>query len=395
MPFRDPVSKRAFDAVVVGGGLSGLSLASRMVELRPDARIAVVDADFDGPDHKLWSWWDRADRIHDPFPEVPRTVWRRMRVADGAWERTESLGELAYATMRSDAFRSILTGGLRAAGVTLISDRVQGIVEGPDHVAVVVDGAELVAPHAFQSMTLTPGDRARPVRYPLRQHFGGWVVRTPQPAFDPEAFTLMDFDVTPVEGGLAFVYVLPFSRTEALFEYTVFSPEPLPKDRYDQALTSILNDRVSSPWEVVRTEYGVLPMEERIPSARWGQRVFNIGAVGGAMKPSTGYAFARIQRQVEALARSWAAGNPEPAPAGASRFAHYDALLLRVLMEEPQRGAEVFRTLFRNTRYATVLRFLDEQTSWMEEAQLLSSLPWGPFVRGLLPLATLPLRAAA
>jgi lycopene beta-cyclase len=375
----------SFDAIVVGGGLSGLSLASRMVEYLPGARLAVVDANFDGPDHKLWSWWDRADRICDLFPDVPRTVWRRMRVAMPGGERTEDLGPLAYATMRSDAFRTLQLGRLRAAGVHLVSDRVVGLVPGPDSATVTLPDRELVAPYVFQSMSLGPSERDRPVRYPLRQHFGGWVVRADSAPFDPSSFTLMDFDVAAVPGAVAFVYVLPFSENEALFEYTLFSPTPLPRSAYDAALTRLIDGRVQGRWEVIRTEYGVLPMEDRVPGPRWGERIFNVGAVGGAMKPSTGYAFARIQRQTEHLARTWAAGDPQPLPAAPRRFRLYDNLLLRVLFEEPEQAPAIFASLFRGNRFETVLRFLDEGTSLAEEARLFATLPWLPFLEGLRP----------
>ena len=189
--------------------------------------------------------------------------------------------------------------------------------------------------------------------------------------------------------------MLPFSEREALFEYTVFSPTPMEASAYDAALRTLVTQRIGESWKVVRTEYGVLPMEERLLRGRWGQRIFNIGAVGGAMKPSTGYAFSRIQRQAHQLARTWAEGTPKSLRPGPSRFAQYDALLLRVLMEEPERGVQIFRTLFQTTDFATVLRFLDEQTSVAEEAKLLLSLPWGPFLRGLWPVATMPLRSAA
>lgn len=50
VPFRRPVPvQRAetdahFDVIIIGEGFSGLSTAGRLAELRPEARIALVDA---------------------------------------------------------------------------------------------------------------------------------------------------------------------------------------------------------------------------------------------------------------------------------------------------------------------------------------------------------------
>lgn len=46
------------------------------------------------------------------------------------------------------------------------------------------------------------------------QTFRGRVVRFARPRFDPTTITLMDYRVPAVGTGLAFVYVLPFSKTK-------------------------------------------------------------------------------------------------------------------------------------------------------------------------------------
>src|SRR5690606_16025772 len=55
----------------------------------------------------------------------------------------------------------------------------------------------------------------------LLQHFEGWHVRVERPAFDPSVATLMDF-AAPQDLAIHFLYVLPYSPTEALVEATFF-----------------------------------------------------------------------------------------------------------------------------------------------------------------------------
>ena len=57
----------------------------------------------------------------------------------------------------------------------------------------------------------------------LLQHFKGWNIRTVDPVFNSKVGRLMDFSISQ-ENGATFMDVLPFSSTEALVEYTLFSP---------------------------------------------------------------------------------------------------------------------------------------------------------------------------
>ena len=62
---------------------------------------------------------------------------------------------------------------------------------------------------------------ATPKTIRLLQHFKGWVIETNEPSFDPNKATMMDFRVSQ-QHGTTFAYVLPFSATSALVEYTLF-----------------------------------------------------------------------------------------------------------------------------------------------------------------------------
>ena len=60
-------------------------------------------------------------------------------------------------------------------------------------------------------------------KFPLLvQHFEGWVIKTKNNFFDSEKATFMDFSIDQ-NSTTQFMYILPFSKTEALIEYTLFS----------------------------------------------------------------------------------------------------------------------------------------------------------------------------
>ena len=96
------------------------------------------------------------------------------------------------------------------------------------------------------------------------QHFVGLHLRFDKPVFDPTTVTLMDFDVSQ-EHGLHFLYVLPFSETEALVESTFFSSTVLKQEIYEEYIHDYLRERFSvtqemlNQAELVRMERGVVP----------------------------------------------------------------------------------------------------------------------------------------
>ena len=73
------------------------------------------------------------------------------------------------------------------------------------------------------------------------QHFKGWVIESAKEVFEPEKATMMDFRVQQ-DFGTTFVYVLPFTKTTALVEYTLFTRQILQPDQYNNELKKYLNE---------------------------------------------------------------------------------------------------------------------------------------------------------
>ena len=102
------------------------------------------------------------------------------------------------------------------------------------------------------------------------------------------------------------------------------------------------------------------------------------------LKASTGYAYARIQRDSAAIARSLIdRGHPFARPTAHRRQAYLDAVLLDVLAAEADRLEPTFARLFDRNPADLVLRFLDEDTSLAQEARLVLTLPPLPFLRAM------------
>ena len=130
----------------------------------------------------------------------------------------------------------------------------------------------------------------------LNQHFRGWEIETERPVFDPQSPTLFDFR-TPQDGHMRFLYTLPFAENRALIEYHFSQPHLLQPEEYEAGLKTYLEEVLGlQQYDIKHVEAGVIPMSDHPFPRRLGQRVMAIGTKGGRVKPSTGYAFLRIQR---------------------------------------------------------------------------------------------------
>jgi len=238
----------------------------------------------------------------------------------------------------------------------------------------------------------------------LWQHFHGWHIEVDRPVFDPTRVTLMDFDLPQQADGVTFFYVLPYSERSALVECTVFSSQVWEPSRYESYLNHYLLDRFGiDAAQIVHhsVETGQIPMDTEPGTAQAAgaqnkpknmrnsiannlntHGYWTIGAEAGAIKPSTGYAFTRIQAMATHLIHTWQTqGTPGSLPSTSSRFRWYDALLLGIIREHPHQVVTIFDRLFRHVPIDRTFRFLDERSSLADEAGIFLRLPKVPFLR--------------
>lgn len=372
-----------YDLIVAGAGCAGLSFLWHLLEHPAPSphRVLLVDRTLARRADRLWCFWGDGDL---PFQDLACKTWTRMRVTFPGRTIAEPLRRNPYACVRSETYHDAVFARLHQhPHITFLEAEIETIRDEAAGGAVVTSAGTFRAPFVLQSCFLSPADRAAPVHYPLRQHFGGWEVRTERPAFDDRTATLMDFDVDQ-HGGTAFFYVLPFAPDHALIEFTMFSPHPRGDCFYDAILQDYLDRASLGPYAIERHEYGCIPMEDRLLQQRWGRHVFNLGTVGGMTKPTTGYTFQRIHQQARHLvATLHETGTPQPLPAPPTRFRFYDRLLLHILYHTPEFGRPIFQRLFEHNPIDRVLTFIDERSTPAEDARIFAHLPYAPFLKAV------------
>ena len=362
--------------VIVGAGCAGLSLAARLAQ-RPASergRVVVIDPRTELGGDRTWCSWEGTPH---PFPAAVTHRWSRWRVR--ARGRTIERAGIEYQHVASDAFaREALSSLARADGVEVrLGVGARAIVEEGDGVRVDTERGPIRTRLAWDARGGAPErDLGGPDDVRWIQHFVGWVVRTERAIFDPGVATLMDFEV-PQQRGPHFVYVLPYARDEALVEDTYFDDAPLEEHAYEATIRSWLERERAGAVEILRSERGRIPMSTAPIGPRAARRVIPIGLRGGAAKPSTGYAYAFIQRQCARAAAVAGDGSsvPPELPARSSVALALDRIFLSYLRRHPQEGPDVFGSLFERAPADAVVRFLSEEGGVRDHLRVMNGVP--------------------
>lgn len=371
-----------YDYILAGGGAAGLSLAYHMMHTGlHDKTIAIVDMEEKSKNDRTWCFWIDRPLLFDPVVHRRwRHIWfhgpeRSHRLAMHPYEYRMIRGEDFYRYTRSDLSQR--------RNVTFLRDRVSSMEDGKEHATVHLEsGRVLSGSYVFDSLFLPRDFAVDENRYRfLKQHFVGWTVETDEPVFDPDAATMFDLRLDQ-DGAFRFMYILPFSETKALVEYTFFSPTLLGRDSYEAGIREYLEERLGvSSYRIVEAEDGIIPMTDQPFPRRGGERILRIGTKGGRVKASTGFAFLRTQRDSERIVQSLISeGHPFSIPRPPRRYATYDAMLLSILDRLPDRGRAIFVDLFEKNPLTRVFRFLDEEDGLWENVKLMASVPWLTFI---------------
>ena len=365
-----------YDAIIIGAGLSGLSLASLLTENSwADRRVLVVDDGRHDVRGRAWAYWTREPT---GLSSAASATWETIAVHASGSSAVLPLHPYRYVAISGerlhDHLHTRLGGASNVEFVTVSADAVR---DDGDHALVTLDGKTVTARWAFDSRPLSPAPSGP------RLGFLGWEIDSDTDAFDPTVATFMDFRGRQ-PGTVSFCYLLPTTARHALVEIAMFNWRDEGPD-LNLALADYLRQVCGlTAWAVVRTEAGSLPLV-RPPTGARGGRVVPIGVRGGMLKPSTGFAVERIQRHTAAIAVCLDRyGHPHAIAARHRRHAWLDRVFLEVLRRDPDIVEDVIARLFTRNSAPAVLRFLDEDSNAVQEARLVATLPVSPFLRAAL-----------
>ena len=390
----------SYDYIIAGAGGAGLSLLHYLMEAPSLASksILVIDKSFQKTNDRTWCFWDANISA---FENLVHHHWNTISIHAEGFDKELPTAPFSYKMIQGiDFYNAVLSKAKTKTNIhfqeAIILDIIAIDPANPSKGAKVEwEGSAAIGQYIFSSLlpfqmnqlataavysnSLQAGTSSNNKAPFLWQHFKGRVVQFDAPVFNKSIAKLMDFNV-PQQGATAFMYQLPLNEREALVEYTIFSENVLAISQYDEVLDAYLATAFpGSTYITKHDEIGAIPMTQ-IELASTQAPIYTIGALGAAIKASTGYAFQFIQEQCKNIATQLEHGLPLQTKVHNTRHQFYDAVLLDVLFHHKMKGAEIFKRIFAKNKAATVFKFLSNTSTIMEDIKIMRSLPTSIFL---------------
>jgi len=371
-----------FDYIILGGGAAGLSLAYRMAkdDFFSHKRICLIEKVEKQQNDRTWCFWEKED---GPFESIIDKRWDTLHFYSKTLEKSLDITPYQYKMISGLTFyRHTLPVIREASNITHIHAEVESMEEEKGGVRVHASGNTYEAPIVFKSyLTLPEIDKSKHLY--VDQHFKGFVISTSEDIFKPNEATFMDFRI-PQEGDTRFFYVLPQNERKALVEVAIFSNDLWDQDRYDKIVKDYIRDYLQiKNYTIEEEEFGVIPMTTYPFKKHNTHRIFHIGTGGGIVKPSSGYAFKRIQEHsdqvIECIKKDLPLSKSYDGLHG--RFLLYDKTMLHAMLHNGVPGEKIFTKLFEKKKASSIFKFLNQKTNLAEEVNIFTAPPMWPFTK--------------
>jgi lycopene beta-cyclase len=366
--------------IIAGAGLSGLSLALELAR-RPafqHKKILLIDKDKKDKNDRTWCFWAKPD---EDLPNMTLKTWKYCHFYGENYDKKMDIAPYNYRMIRGlDFYNSTKTELAQHENIAFATENIIKIdtINGIVHTENGAYSADLIFNSAFERENL----QTKAGYNFLWQHFKGWMILTKTPTFELDTMTLMDFRVEQCND-TRFVYVLPISETQALVEYTVFSPTLLTHTEYDAALKNYIHNQLKiNDYEIIEEpEFNAIPMTDFPFRPIVNGKVINIGTIAGFVKVSTGFTFTRTIRKIKLLADLLEKNVPitDASLLSPWRFRWYDSVLLKIMATKSYPIKKFFTALFKFLPVNLPLQFLDDKTTFFQELRVMLVSPILPF----------------
>lgn len=371
-----------YDYILVGGGASGLMMAYRMSKdsFFDNKKILIIDKEKKNTNDRTWCFWEKNEGEWD---DVLAKSWQKIQFKSEIHSLEGSIFPYQYKMIRSEKFYHKIWNQLaNKPNITFIEEAVLSIHQEENSAKVVTSSTTFHSKVVLNSIIFSDESKKQ-TKFPvLQQHFVGFFIKTSEDSFNDESATFMDFKI-PQKGNTRFMYILPYSKNEALFEYTLFSENLLPISEYETEIENYLKEKNITNYTITEKEKGSIPMTCYHFWKNNSENIIHIGTAGGWSKASTGFTFKNTTKKTSKLIAHLKENKPLQSFHKIDKFWFYDLLLLDILHEKNYLGSTLFGELFKRTSLQNILKFLDEETSFLEDLKILLKMPPANFIRAI------------
>ena len=357
---------KIYKAAIIGLGPGGLAVNKILYGDSSSEIIAFDNEDINNRDNFFGFWltdWMK------PFENIVEKKWYKWTIGDKKIDITHTSSHKPYCVI---SFKKWKNYCLDTKNKLEIKDKkvVQYFSMKNYFKIITADNNEYYAEKIYDSRS------TKEKKGELIQHFFGINITVADNTFNENKLTLMHF--TEEENLLHFMYILPLSHNKALVESTVFSKEIFKISWYREKIMDHLSLKKISKLEEGRTEKGIIPMFFVQQKRQSSPNIFNIGIRGGACKPSTGYAFSFLIKQIQLLKKS------KKNYVNTHKFLErkMDKIFINFLKNNNESGKS-FIKLASNLNGDEFQSFMMGESNLFTKLKIIKSMPKLPFIKEL------------
>jgi lycopene beta-cyclase len=376
------MSSTEYDYAIIGAGAAGLHLALAMLDdpWFANKKVLILDKDQKSVNDKTWCFWEKGNGKWD---SIISQNWSSGKFLSHEQDLELKLDPYRYKMLNAiNLYKYAKSKIEQSDNFHWISEEVKEVLVN-EHPQIITEGNTYTASQIFDSRIDPDFYRTGDKYLRLLQHFKGWFIKTEKPVFDPSRFIMMDYRIK-WQDSTSFTYILPTSSTEALVEFTFFSPELVEDEIYDQNLKKYIKNVLGTDQYTIQdTEQGIIPMSNYPFFKANKNNITKIGTAGGWVKGSSGYSFKNAEKMASKIVGNLKKGNPVDKGLYNKKYHIYDTLFLDVLSKRNELGEELFVTMYTKNKIQRVFEFLDEETNILQDIAIMNTFDKGIFMKAI------------
>lgn len=379
-----------FDLVIIGGGCAGLSLTLALLQYNYAGKVLVIERREQYEHDRTWSgWFSQSDLAL--LTNLSMQTFPGWSISDGRQCYCHTSTSHPYYSISSEHFYSYAIQKIHA------SSNVQ-LLTGA---ALSVNDLSAIT-HSHIIDTVGLGIEITRPRYGLWQSFVGVMVSSSSVLFDVNTqshATLMS-DMSQDENGFYFTYIIPQNPHQALVEVTYFTSKSLTRDylteRSTHAAQRLVQTKITPSLNditITAIEYGHLPMwdvvSHQTPRSQTHHHITLAGNISGALRSSSGYGFATIQRWANQTGKALShtdklSTKPLLHTRHYSRWVQWmDNILLVVLVRYPKLSSTIFLRMANRLTGSEFAQFMSHRAPLRIWLKVIMAMPKWAFIKAV------------
>lgn len=371
-----------YNYIFTGSGLAALMTVYEMIlsEKFKDKTMLLLDADSKKTNDRTWCFWDN-EKI---FDSIVAKKWDNAWFLNNQSKINLNLKPYQYKMIRGlDFYELVFSKIKQEKNIVFKNQKIINFIDQDSHCEVTTTCENFTCDKIFNSIFDVEKVKNQTTYPLLQQHFIGWFIKCKEPVFDENTLNFMDFSINQ-NNNTRFMYVLPSSENEALVEYTLFSKDILQDSEYEDEIEKYIKNLGISKYEIIEKEKGNIPMTSYEFWKNNSKNIVNIGSNGGWTKASTGFTFKNVTKLSKKLVTFIETNTDFTKFHQKDKFWFYDLLFIDVLYKNNVLGSNLFSSLFKKRNPILIFRFLDGETTFLEDIKVMLRCPRFPFIKAFL-----------